>query len=277
MSAPAIRVPSDWLALREPADAAARCAALVERLRAVQPAGGERQIHDLACGTGGMGRWLAPQLPGPQRWVLHDLDDELLALAAAHPPTGASDGAGVTVQPRRTDITGLRPDDLAGAALVTASALLDLVTGPELDALADVCAQARCPVLFTLSVVGEVALSPPDGLDDRIAAAFDAHQRRPIARGALLGPDAPARAAEAFTRLGYEVQVRPSPWRLGAAESELAAQWFEGWLGAAREQDAALTAATGDYAAARRAQLHAGALRATVGHADLLALPGQSR
>ena len=33
------------------------------------PATGPGSIHDLACGTGSMGRWLAPLLPGPQRWV----------------------------------------------------------------------------------------------------------------------------------------------------------------------------------------------------------------
>jgi hypothetical protein len=273
MSGPAIRVPSAWLTLREAADAAARSTELVARLRDAAGTVDRWVIHDLACGTGGMGRWLAPQLDGPQRWAVHDLDGDLLALAAADPPAGARDGCAVRVQPRRTDITRLRAGDLEEATLVTASALLDLLTGSELDTLAGVCAQAGCPVLFTLSVVGEVALSPPDPLDRRIAAAFDGHQRRAIDRGRLLGPDAPVRAAEAFARLGAEVLVRPSPWRLGTTDAELAAQWFEGWLGAAREQDRALSSATADYAGERITQLRSGALRVTVGHADLLALP----
>ena len=29
-------------------------------------------VHDLGSGTGSMMRWLAPLLPGPQTWVLHD-------------------------------------------------------------------------------------------------------------------------------------------------------------------------------------------------------------
>ena len=60
------------------------------------PATGRRVIHDLGCGTGAMGRWLAPLLPGPQHWVVHDRDADLLAVAAADPPGPAADGAAVT-------------------------------------------------------------------------------------------------------------------------------------------------------------------------------------
>jgi hypothetical protein len=278
MSGPAIRVPRAWLDLRESADGDARSAELVTRLRDAVPAPDGWVIHDLACGTGGMGRWLAPQLDGRQRWVLHDLDDDLLARAAATPPAGARDGSQVRVQTRHTDITHLQPTDLRGATLVTCSALLDLLTGAELDALAEVCAHAGCPVLFTLSVTGEVGLTPADPLDGRVAAAFDAHQRRAIERGRLLGPDAPAHGADTFARLGAEVSTGSSPWRLDAAQAELAAQWFDGWIGAAREQQPALAGALADYAGRRRTQLGDGTLRVTVGHTDLLALPaGQSR
>jgi hypothetical protein len=277
VSAPAIRVSGAWLALRESADAAARSAELVQRLRRAT-APGPWRIHDLACGSGGLGRWLAPQLTGPQHWILHDLDDELLTLTTADPPAPARDGSAVTVEPRRSDITGLQTRDLAGATLVTASALLDLLTASEVDRLAAVCTEAACPVLLTLSVVGQVTLEPPDPLDRRVAAAFDAHQRRTLERGPLLGPDAVARAGEAFARRGAEVLMRPSPWRLGAADAELAAEWFSGWVAAAREQDGALAAATGDYARERLAQARAGRLTASVGHADLLILPAvQSR
>ena len=71
-TAEVIRVSPEWLDLRETADAAARSRELVEELRRRGPADGRWTIHDLACGTGSMGRWLGPLLPGPQRWVLHD-------------------------------------------------------------------------------------------------------------------------------------------------------------------------------------------------------------
>ena len=94
----------DWLALREPADAEARARDLAEALERALPASGSRVIHDLGCGTGSMGRWLAPLLAGPQHWVLHDRDADLLALAAADAPGPAADGAPVTVEARRTDL-----------------------------------------------------------------------------------------------------------------------------------------------------------------------------
>ena len=255
-----MRVSSSWLALREPADAAARAADLVEHL----PAADRWIIHDLGSGTGAMGRWLAPLLPGPQHWDLHDRDADLLRVAAI---------PAVTVEARRSDITQLRADDLAGADLITASALLDLLTGDELAGLVAVCAAAGCPVLLTLSVVGRVELTPPDPLDEHVAVAFDAHQRRVTQRGRLLGPDAAPAAVEAFGRLGAEVLVRPSPWRLGASEADLASEWFTGWLAAAREQQTDLAAVTEDYARRRLVQAAGGQLAVTVDHTDLLVLP----
>jgi hypothetical protein len=230
-------------------------------------------IHDLACGSGSMGRWLAPLLPGPQHWIMHDRDEDLLEVAAANPPGPAADGAAVDVETRLSDITALRPDDLAGASLITVSALFDLITVDELAGLVGVCVAVGCPVLLTLSVVGCVELAPADPLDGCVAAAFDAHQRRMTAGGRLLGADAIAAAAARFRRLGADVLVRPSPWRLGAADADLAAEWFTGWVGAAYEQEAELTDEVDAYVRRRLAQAEAGQLAVTVDHADLLVLP----
>ena len=273
MSAGVIRVSREWLDLRERADAAARARDLVERLVEASPAADRWTIHDLGCGTGAMGRWLAPLLPGAQHWILHDRDLELLEVALAGPPGPAADGAGVTVEAKRSDITRLGPDDLAGASLITASALLDILAQDELARLVAVCAGARCPSLLTLSVVGRVELAPPDPLDDRVAGAFDAHQRRTTDRGRLLGPDAVAFAAEEFRRLGADVIVRPSPWRLGGPEGDLVAEWFSGWVAAACEQQVELGAETEAYTRRRLAQAAAGELVVDVDHADILVLP----
>ena len=219
-------------------------------------------IHDLGGGSGAMGRWLAPRLPGPQHWVVHDRDADLLELAVADAPADA-----VTVEARRSDITRLAPDDLAGASLVTASALLDLLTADELARM--LAPAPGCPMLLALTVVGRVALSPADPLDARIAAAFNAHQRR----GGLLGPDAVAAAVEELRGTGAEVLVRPSPWRLDAAHADLTAEWLDGWVAAACEQEPALAAEAGAYRDRRLAQAAAGELAVTVDHADLLVLP----
>jgi hypothetical protein len=106
-----------------------------------------------------------------------------------------------------------------------------------------------------------------------VAAAFDAHQRRMTVRGRLLGPDAVEAAVEGFRRLGAEVVVRPSPWLLGAAEAELATEWFTGWIGAACKQEAELAAEADLYRRRRLREAEAGRLAVTVDHADLLALP----
>lgn len=273
MTAGDIRVSAGWLALREPADAAARASELVEHLRRRLPATGHRVIHDLGCGTGAMGRWLAPLLAGQQHWVGHDRDPDLLQVVAANPPGPAADGASVTVEARQSDITRLAPGDLADASLITASALLDMLTKQELVGLTSVCRRAGCPILLTLSVVGGVELSPADPLDRRVAAAFDAHQRRGTDGRRRLGPDAVALAVEALGRAGAEVLVRPSPWRLGALQADLAAEWFSGWVDAACEQELGLAAETEIYRRRRLAQASAGQLAVTVDHADLLALP----
>jgi hypothetical protein len=271
MTATAVRVTPGWLVLREPADAAARSAELAERLRQYLPATGRLVIHDLGGGSGAMGRWLAPQLPGPQHWVVHDRDADLLELVVADPPGPAADGAAVTVEAKRSDITRLAPEDLAGASVVVASALLDLLTARELFRMLAACAGR--PMLLALTVVGRVTPLPADPLDARMGAAFNAHQRRTTTAGRKLGPAAVAAAVDELHGRGAEVLVRPSPWRLDATHAELAAEWFGGWVAAACEQQPALAAEAGAYQDRRLAQAAAGEFVVTVDHADLLVLP----
>jgi hypothetical protein len=265
MSPAGVLVSPQWLRLREPADAAARSGELAERLGRYLTAAGRLVIHDLGGGSGAMGRWLAPRLPGPQHWVVHDRDADLLELALADAPGEAADGAAVTIETRRSDITRLAPGDLADASLITASALLDILTEEELARMLDGCTGR--PMLLTLTVVGRAALVPADPLDARIGEAFNAHQRR----GRLLGPDAVAAAVDQLA--GAEVTVRPSPWRLDAAHADLTAGWLGGWVAAACEQEPALAVEADAYLDRRLAQAAAEELAVTVDHADLLVLP----
>jgi SAM-dependent methyltransferase len=240
-----------WLGLREPADAAARAKDLVHRLPP-----GIRTIRDLGCGTGSLGRWLAPQLATPQHWIMADRDPALLEHAAANMPFD-----GVTVTTELSDVTTLTARDLDGTDLVTCSALLDILTADGLEKLVQACADSRTPALFTLSVTGDVRLDPADPSDEAVRDAFNQHQRR----DGKLGPDAPHVARAAFEKAGATVVTRDTPWRLGPKESPLTVQWLRGWVGAAGEQrpelelqaylDARLAATTG----------------ATIGHVDLLA------
>jgi Methyltransferase domain len=259
--------PPEWLDLRESADAAARATAPLAPLGAYLT--GERPvIRDLGCGTGAMARWLAGRLPGPQHWIMHDRDPVLLARAAASRPGGAD----VTVAADRRDVTTLSAAELAGTSLVTASALLDLLTAEEVTALLAACAGR--PALLTLSVDGRTELTPADPLDAEIAAAFNDHQRRVAGGRRLLGPDAPAVAAAAFERQGMTVRRYESPWRLGAGRAALIDEWLTGRVEAACEQRPDLAGPAEAYLRRRRAECAAGRLRVVVHHLDLLALPG---
>ncbi|GIJ76331.1 hypothetical protein SAMN05443287_102153 [Micromonospora phaseoli] len=265
---------AQWLALREPADVAARSTELVDTVRAALTGGRPFVVHDLGAGTGSLGRWLAPLLPGPQHWILYDQDLGLLNRARAGMPVTAADGAPVTVETRQGDLTRLTATELADAALVTASALLDMLTAEEVDQLVAACAKAGCPTLFLISVTGTVRLTPADPLDAEVAAAFNAHQRRTVNGRRLLGPDAAEHCAAAFARHGVAADVRPSPWRLGPDQAALAAQWFTGWLDAARAQRPELTDRTREYARRRLTEAENGRLGVMVDHADLLAVRG---
>jgi len=270
-----VRADADWLALREPADAAARPGELVEELANLLPRG-PLEIHDLGSGTGAMARWLAPRLSGPQRWVLYDRDADLLVRVAEEPPGPASDGATVTVEARVQDITLLDSTELAGANVIVASALLDMMTSAELGRLVTTCASVGCPVLITLSVIGHVEMRPSASFDRRIMDAFYAHQQRVTGTGRLLGPGAAQAAVDHFARLGHHVMVRPSPWRLGPDQAALLVEWLSGWVRAACEQRPELRDGADDYLRRRLGEAAAGSLSVTVHHQDLLARPGHA-
>lgn len=256
-----------WLSLREEADAAARAVDLVEPLRARLAGQPRLVICDLGCGTGSMGRWLAARLPGRQHWILVDHDVGLLNQASAALPRTSADNAPVTAAVRQLDLGTLTVRDVVGSALVTASAVLDLLTRADVERLAEACVQAECPALLTLTVTGQVSFHPANPMDLPLAAAFNAHQRR----GGTLGPDAVAATAAAFTRLGAHVTTRPSPWRLGSHRPALTRQWLRGWVDAACEQQPELAGEATDYLQRRLAEVDAGQLRVRVDHRDLLA------
>jgi hypothetical protein len=256
-----------WLGLREPADAEARASELLEPLRA-RRSDGRLVVHDLGAGTGSMRRWLSPRLPGPQRWVLHDRDPVLLDLVEGE--RAGSDRERATVSVRRTELAQLRAADLDGAGLITASALLDLLTFDELENMLAACLTIGCPVLLTMSVTGRVKLSPSDELDPVITAAFNDHQRRTVDGRRLLGPDAPAAVQAVLTQAGVPFRIRRSPWRLGPDRTELTAEWLDGWLDAAVEERPELAGELARYSRRRRGDLIEGILRVSVDHEDVL-------
>ena len=179
-------------------------------LRRHLPARGRRVIHDLGCGTGSMGRWLAPRLPGPQHWVLHDRDADLLRARRrrrpARPPTarrspsrpGGPTSPGCAGRPRRRDLSPPRRCSTCSPP-------------DELDGLVAACAGAGCPALLTLSVVGRVELTPPTRwTPESPRRSTPTSAARP--RAAACSARTPSTAAvEAFARRGRRGRCPAEP------------------------------------------------------------------
>lgn len=267
---------AQWLALRAPADDAARSPELAHALARMLPPG-PVLIHDLGAGTGSMTRWLAPRLPGPQRWILRDGDAGILSHLDLR---SAVDDAGrpVPAEAAVEHLDDLPADAFEGAAAVTASALLDVITAREAARIVAACVAARTPALFSLSVTGDVHVRPRGGAGDgaierAVRAAFNDHQRRDASERRMLGPDAVHVVGDLFASAGWHVRRVATPWRLGGADRALIAEWLEGWVDAAVEQRPDLEADAEAYRQRRRAEAAAGVLRVAVGHEDLLAWP----
>ena len=252
---------ANWLALREPADHAARSLDLTRATVAAIGSEPSPQILDLASGTGSNLRYLLPHLPAAG-WLLVDHDADLLARVPATP----------AIETRCLDLSSLdHPELFEGRRLVTASALLDLVSEDWLRGLAAACAKGESAVLFVLSYDGRIICTPEDSDDGLVAALVNEHQRTDKGFGPAVGPDATACAAVNFADLGYEVQRAPSDWVLTPDAVELQRQLIDGWTQAACEMSPGQTRLIDRWRERRLAHLAAGWSSITVGHEDLAA------
>ena len=225
----------DWLALRAPYDTAARASALERRLAdwlSDRAGPGPLSVLDLGAGSGNNMAHLAPRLPVPQSWTLVDADGALLEAAARRHPD-------VTV--RQGDLAG----DLAalipeGTGLVTASALIDLVSEAWLARLTARVREIGCALLVVLTYDGRILWESELAGDGEVRDLVNRHQRGEKGFGPALGPEAMRTAL------------------------------VTGWAGAAAEiapeQAAAIEAWRERASSAPRAL--------AVGHADQLWLPG---
>jgi hypothetical protein len=277
--------PVDWLTAREPYDHAARSAELADRFAAAL--GPMPRLIDLGCGIGSNLRYLAPRIAGPHRWRCVDNDPALLH-AAPHALHRWACDCGWAPRLEGKDLILARPageivvtfalGDLArqglgndaGFAGVTGSALLDLTSAAWLDSLAEACGGR--PLLMALSFDGRLAFEPAAPEDDEVCQQFRAHQRTDKGFGAALGPEAAAYLGQRLTARGWAVTMERSDWSLGPSDHALLRATLDGIIVAVRE--VAPDRRLGRWAARRRERLAGGDLRLTVGHVDLLALPG---
>lgn len=253
---------ADWLSLRARFDTEARAAVLEQRLArfAADRVGGSGralQVIDLGAGSGNNHRHLSPRLPIRQHWTLVDGDEDLLRTA-----------------PQTTDLSRKHADladDLEAAIpdtadLVTASALIDLVSRAWLVRLVHRVEQVNAALLVVLTYDGRIRWSDEDAEDGWIRDLVNTHQRGEKGFGPALGPDAP-RALQDVA--GPRLATFSSDWKIGASDREMRVALVDGWAGAAAEISPGDRSRISAWAARRRAS----ECDLIVGHADQLMLP----
>jgi hypothetical protein len=266
-----------WLALREPIDFASRSEWLTrlvaERLKAHDPL----DAVDLATGTGSNIRYLATRLTAShQRWLALDQSQLLLDLVPARvAAAGTARDRRLEISTRQTDLGKLVDLSLfTSRQLVTASALLDLVSESWLRSLATACRDAGVEAaLFTITYNGESACSPADPDDRVILELFNQHQHRDKGLGGpAAGPDGTNAAARAFRDAGYRVETERSDWNIAAVEKDLQRELIDGWTFAAGETDPSAANMIDAWRTRRLEHVDTGRSHLVVGHYDLAAI-----
>jgi len=264
---------AQWLAVREPADAVARSQALTRKVASRVSEHGPLRVVDLATGTGSNVRYLIPHLGPRQDWLAIDRNPALLErLAVRMSQWGVPPGC--HVETRQLDLGTLDGSDvLVDRHLVTASALLDLVSETWLRSLANHCRAAGAAALFTITYNGRISCSPEEPEDNLVFDLFNQHQRAAKGFGGpAAGPDAPAIAMQCFAEAGYQVERVPSDWHLAPGESELQRQLIGEWAEPAVTVAPDSAPVIASWRRRRLDHVDAGRSRLIVGHDDIAAL-----
>lgn len=263
----------EWLALREPADRAARNPQVLASCARAFSAYDSLVICDMGAGTGASVRALADLLPRRQDWILVDHDIRNLTGALTALRAWAGGGEDIIYRgDRRIGVRTLHRDFAAdpapwpaGTGLVTASALLDLPSHAWIDAFVARLAERRLPALITLTVNGVMSADPVHDADEQVFAAFRRHQAGDKGFGPSAGPDAAPYLEGALEKAGYVLECGDSPWVIDRASPALMTELLTGIAGAARE--------TGLDTRQWLEDRLAGTTRLTIGHRDLFAYP----
>ena len=282
---------SNWLALREAADFASRSQRLTQLVADRFADATSIRVLDLGTGTGSNLRFLIEHLPAVQHWTVVDRDASLLTdlharTAAWAGPRGLElvrtesgfvirgESLECHVEPTQRDLNSIADRALfAGQQLVTASALLDLVSESWLRALATECRTAGAVALFTITYDGRSPCAPADPDDDIVRALFNRHQRADKGLGGpAAGPDAAAKAPKAFADAGFRVERERSDWVIEPDARELQRQLIEGWAMAATEMAPEIALQIANWRLRRLNHVDQGGSLIVVGHEDMAAL-----
>lgn len=256
-----------WLDLREDADQRARDNTLAERaidaLMEVDAPQAPGLAVDLGAGTGATLRALQKLDARDVVWRLVDNDGALLDEALLRHRKE------FIIEDHQCDLQIVDELPLAGARLVTASALFDLCSEEFVRALCTRIRQQNTGLYAALNYDGTTSWRPPHPLDEQVLAAFNQDQLRDKGLGAALGPQATQVLQEILESLDYRVEIANSPWELGADDEAMLKEFIQGITEAvAQTVDAQALA---QWRTFRLDNINTG--KCIVGHTDLLALP----
>ncbi len=218
----------DWLDLRKDADDRARNRSLAHAAASGAELHGPPLIVDLGTGAGANVAVLKSYLTSHADWRLVDDDAALLSVAAER--CGAS-GIECCIFDLARD--GALP--VNGARLVTASALLDLVSEAWIERLVQDVTTSGADFYAALTADGSVEWSPVHPTDEDVLRAFNIHHRGDKGFGRALGGGATSYARRCFEAAGYHVRVETSPWQLGRRDERLIRALVDGMASAVSE------------------------------------------
>ena len=267
----------DWLEARVPFDDTARQQSLPLLDRAAQalldadPSGQSRlTIVDLGAGTGKSAAWfrehLTPRLPGRTiQWLLVDAHEPSLEIATQH--VGEADTIVTRLSELPTALGEYLPGHPApGSLFLTCSAVLDVLTQDDVDAILTTLDTYKGLGLFLLSITADWHLTPPDPRDEWLAQAFAAHQRW----DGNLGADGGHVMLRTARERGVPTAHGNTPWPLsGPQDAEFIRRFLTERVAAVIEAEPDSEAEAMDWLETRNRQV-AENLNVTVDHLDVL-------
>ena len=263
----------EWLNLREASDHKARDRHLLKTaanwLNDLKSK--DKVIVDLGSGTGstirGLQRYttLAPSI----QWRLVDNDPELLAEAVNRHSEEYS------IESFLVDLSATQKLPLESASLITASALLDLVSSNFIRDLCQLIKEKNRgrPLGFysALNYDGCIKWTPFHPLDAAILMNFNTDQRRDKGFGPALGPDATDFLKTQFHSSKFQCLSAKSPWLLGSADYLLTESLINGISGVAIQTGGLTNSDIQDWKTFRIENVRTGTCY--LGHTDIVVLP----
>lgn len=272
----------EWLTLRESADQASRNAKVLNACAKTFANKNTLKVCDLGAGTGASVRALAHLLPAHQQWTLVDHDAENLKhalenLAAWGDASKTKNNVidlehhdqRITAEIFECDLTSDTTFWRSDTELVTASALLDLVSPDWIARTVKAASENHVSILATLNFDGQLQTNPVHPFDERVFNAFRKHQRTDKGFGSAAGPDASAFLKKALVQVDYTVVCGDSPWRMTTNTQKLMHETLNGMAIAATEIGTLSSNEIREWLSDRLSNTKT----LTIGHQDIFAVP----